>query len=216
MRLSRTDVLSEIRMIYAASREILEETGVKIYNKDALEIFRKNGAVINTEKMIARILQKMIGRALGTLPVSFRLLNRDKDSSFDLGGESSYCASRHNAIYIFDEAQMERRPVTKEEVGKFVLIADDLPKIHLTDIQAMPQDVLPKASIHHALDAFFNNTSKNIFFSPENIDETRSLLQMIRVVSEEELPGSDINNYDCDKKYKKHFKYNKRTSSYKP
>jgi len=70
-------------------------------------------------------------------------------------------------------------------VGNFALISDALPNIHIVGIQAMPQDVTPRASILHGLDAVLNNTTKHIYFSPENIDETISMINMLKAVEED-------------------------------
>ena len=86
---------------------------------------------------------------------------------------------------MFDPDTLERRPITKEEVGNFALISDALPNIHIVGIEAMPQDVAPKASILHGLDTVLKNTTKHIYFSPENVDETIPMINMLKAVEED-------------------------------
>ncbi len=193
MKLSTAIVLTEkeIQMVDEASKEILQDTGVKIISPGVLEFCKKAGCTVDDEKMIVKIPVSLIESCLKSSPSKFKLFNRDKDSHLDFGQNLGYCASGHNAIYILDETNMERRPVTKEEVGNFAKISDALENMHVVGVQAMPQDVMPQSSILHALDAVLNNTSKHIFFSPENVEENISLIKMIKAVSEDDYPGNE-------------------------
>lgn len=193
MKLSGVEVLSqkEISKIDQASREILEETGVKVYSRQVLDIFKKGGADVDYDKMTAKIPEKMLEKFISPAPSTYKLYNRDKDSALDFGQNTGYCASGHNAIYMYDSKNMERRSIKKEEVGNFAKISDALPKIHIVGVQAMPQDVASHSSILHALDAVFNNTSKHVFFSPENVVETKALLDIVRVVSGDAYIGKE-------------------------
>ena len=60
MKLSCAEVLSqkEISKIDQTSREILEETGVKVYSRQVLDIFKKGGADVDYDKMTAKIPEK--------------------------------------------------------------------------------------------------------------------------------------------------------------
>ena len=172
----------EIKEIDESSKEILEETGVMVLSEEVLKIYEKGGAKVDYDNKIVRIPEKLINKSVESAPSEFKLYSRDKDSFLNFGKNLGYSASGHNAIYILDTKTMERRPINKEEVGNFARISDALTNIHIVGIEAMPQDVFYKSSIIHALDAVLNNTSKHIFFSPENIGETRALIEMLKVV----------------------------------
>jgi len=188
MKLSNTKVLSEkeINDIDNASKEILEETGIKVLSKEVLKIYEKAGAKVNYNEMIVKIPEEIINRCIRSVPKEFKVYERCKDSYLNIGNNLGYCASGHNAIYMFDSKTQERRPVTKTEVGNFAKISDALPKIHIVGVQAMPQDVFYKSSILHSLDAVLNNTSKPIYFSPENILETIATIEMLEIISQGE------------------------------
>lgn len=185
MELSKVEVLSnkEIKEIDSISKEILEETGVKVLSEEALKIYESGGAKVDYDNMIAKIPEKLVQRCIDSAPREYKLYNRDKDSSLDFGKNLGYSASGHNAIYTLNTDTMERRPSTKEEVGNFARISDSLPNIHIVGVQAMPQDVFSKSSILHAVDAIANNSSKHVFFSPENAGEAKALINMLGVIN---------------------------------
>jgi trimethylamine--corrinoid protein Co-methyltransferase len=195
MRLSRSEVLSsnEIEKIDSASKEILEETGVKVLSKGVLDIYKKGGAKVDYENKIVKIPEKIVDECIESAPSEYKLYGRDGDNFLNFGKNLGYSASGHNAIYILDTKTMERRPSTKEEVGNFAKISDALSNIHIVGVQAMPQDVFSKSSILHAVDVVLNNTSKHIFFSPENVNEAKVLIKMLKVISgEEDLAKSPV------------------------
>jgi len=185
MKLSRVEGLSEKEIIEidSVSMEILEETGVKVLSEEVLKIYESGGAKVNYDSMIVKIPEKLIRRCLNSAPSEYKLYNRDADSFLDFGNNLGYCVSGHNAIYTLDTETMERRPSTKEEIGNFAKISDALPNIHIVGVQAMPQDVFSKSSILHAVEAVANNTSKHIFFSPENVGEAKALIEMLKVIN---------------------------------
>lgn len=184
MKLTQTQVLSieEIKKIDETSKEVLEETGVKVFSTDALKIYEKAGCKVDYEKEIVKIPAKLTEKCIKSSPSEFKLYSRDRENYLDFGKNLGYCASGHNAIYILDLETMERRLSTKEEIGNFAKISDALENIQVVGVEAMPQDVFPKASILHAIDAVVNNTNKHIFYSPENINEAKASIEMLKAV----------------------------------
>ena len=184
MKLNKAEVLSpkEIQMIDDASREVLKDTGILVLSDNVLKLLAQKGANVDMDKKIVRLSSKIIDECLGFAPKEIKLYSREKDYFLELGkGEKTYAASGHNAIFYYDEKNDVRRPVTKKEVGNFALLSDYLDNIEIAGVEAMPQDVFPKASILHAVDAVLNNTLKPVFFSPENAKETYALLEMMKI-----------------------------------
>lgn len=184
MKLNKAETLSreELKMIDDSSREVLSQTGILIYSDDVLKLLAGRGAEVDFNNKIVKLNNKIIDKCLGSAPGAIKIFNREKEYSLDIGsGDKTYTASGHNAIYYYDEKSGKRQPVTKQEVGNFALISDYLGSIDIVGIEAMPQDVFPQASILHALDAVLNNTTKPVYFSPENIKETKVLMDMVRI-----------------------------------
>jgi len=187
MKLSEFQVLSqeEILEIHQASVDLLSEAGMIIYSERVLHLLNEVGAKVNFDKNQVRIPPQLIEKSLKTIPSTIPLYTRDKKSKVILGGSQPLLGSGHNAIYIFDPLKRDRRPATKKDVGNFARLADALDGIDVVGIQAMPQDVVPKASLLHAVEAVFNNTEKHLYFSPASVEETKAIFNMARVVANE-------------------------------
>lgn len=185
MKMSKTKVLSnkEIIEIDKASREILKETGVKVSSDKALGIFKKEGCRVDYNNQLVKIPEKVLDNCLDSTPSEIKLYRRDKDDFLAIGDNLGYSAPGHNAIYNLDAKTLKRRLATKKDVSNFSKVCDALPNIHIVANGFMPQDVFPKSSILHSLEAMANNTTKHIYISPENVDETKALIDMFRVIS---------------------------------
>ncbi len=173
-------------MIDAASRKALTDMGILVLSDKVLKQLSQKGADVDLDSKIVRVSNKIIDRCLASAPKTIRIYHRDFKKSIELGKQKrTYVASGHNAVYFYNGETGEKRPITKEEVGNFALLSDYLDEIDVVGIQAMPQNVNPHSSILHALDAVLNNTAKPVYFSPENGQEVRGLLDIVQAVSGE-------------------------------
>ncbi|MHB1345895.1 MAG: trimethylamine methyltransferase family protein [Candidatus Humimicrobiaceae bacterium] len=186
MRLKKAEILSsdEIKKIDIASREALTDIGILVHSDNVLKILADKGASVDFKSKIVKLGSRIIDECLASAPREIRIFDRDRQYFLNLGKkEKTFTASGHNAIYYYDDKKNERRPVTKKEVGNFALISDYLDNIDIVGVEAMPQDVFPKASIIHAVDAVINNTAKPVYFSPENVKETEALIKIMKIIS---------------------------------
>ncbi len=188
MRLKMLEVLSEneLKCIHEASLRVLSETGMKIRSRRALELLGDSGASVDLERQLVKIPEEMVEDALQSVPSNITLYDRDQESTIILGDGKSYAASGHNAIFILDWETGKRRSAIKKDVADFALLSDALENINVVGIQAMPQDVKPEASLLHAADAAFSNSTKHLYFSPESAGVTKGIFDIARVICGED------------------------------
>ncbi len=184
MQVSRLKVLNEgdLEKLDSATMRILSEVGVRYNSEKVLDILSKAGAEVDEASKIARLPEKMVRGALALVPSQIKLYNRDLEEHIILGDGKTKVASGHNAIYVLDEAGGERREATCDDIGRFVALADALDEIDVVGIQAMPQDVKPESTILHAYFESARNSRKHVFFSPDEAEVVRSVIEMARVV----------------------------------
>jgi len=184
MRMQNFKVLSDddIKQIDAASIKMLEQTGVKIHCDTVEKLLINAGAIFNEGKGTIHISEKMVRKALATVPREIKLYDRNLKNPITLGKGAMAAASGHNATFIKDYKTGEHRGVTKAEVGNFARLSDALKDIDIVGIQAYPQDVRAEATLLHAYEASVNNTTKHIFFSPESLDVVKAIIKMAKVV----------------------------------
>ena len=189
MRLQDFKVLSnqEIVQIHEASINILENTGVMIHSKKALDLLNSKGAAVDYDKKLVKISGKMVESCLKTIPKTIDLYDRNGNKYLTLGDGVPKCASGHNAIFIIDDETNERRNSTVKDVENFALISDKLEDIDVVGVPVMPQDVTPQATLLYAVKALYENTTKPLFFSTESSAINSSIIDMMKVVSGKNL-----------------------------
>jgi trimethylamine--corrinoid protein Co-methyltransferase len=174
---------NEIIRIHEASINILENTGILIYSKKALDLLNSRGAIVDYDKKMAKIPGKMVEKCLKTIPKTIDLFDRNGNKFLTLGDGIPKCASGHNAIFIIDDHTNERRNSTVRDVEKFALISDKLEDIDIVGVPVMPQDVTAQASLLYAVKALYENTTKPLFFSTESSKINASILGMMKIIA---------------------------------
>ncbi len=127
----KLNILSEemVEQIIAEAYELLMDPGVRVHNKDALNLLAEAGARVDFETQIAYIPQELASKALETAPSNFYLYNLDGEQVVHYGGDSVQFDPGSAAINILDsETQEQRVPVTDDFV-KFVKLVETLPQL---------------------------------------------------------------------------------------
>jgi trimethylamine--corrinoid protein Co-methyltransferase len=185
MRVSQTKVLSdaEIGIIHDRSIELLEDPGVRVLSPEIVDLLEGAGAKVDRGTRIVRLPRAFTESRLEGLADRIRIWNRSQTSFLTLGDGRVHCASGHNAIYTQEFGSDAIRSATKRDVGEFAALTDSLANLEVAGIVLMPRDVPEVASLVHAIDAMFNNTTKHVFFSPGTAEEAAACLDIARAVT---------------------------------
>jgi trimethylamine--corrinoid protein Co-methyltransferase len=181
---------NELESIHHSSLSILEETGIRLEDEKALRLFSEKGLPVDFEARRVRFPKIVIEDCLKRPLRNPKIFERTGALAGELAPGNCYVASGHNAIFILDYGSDKRRTVTKEDVGKFALIADYLQDIDVVGIEAVPQDVQVGSSFLHAVDAAFNNTQKHVYCAPDDGKITSLVIEMAKVVANADFAGS--------------------------
>jgi trimethylamine--corrinoid protein Co-methyltransferase len=169
--------------IHESSLKILEHTGVNILNDEILIMMESAGAVVEKDEKIAKIPSKLIEEALHKAPATITLYGREDRDPFTIGEGTTRSASGFDATFIQDHGSVERRPITKDEVGIFARLADRLPDIDIVGVQGIPQDVPQDKTEAFAAQMLLQNTSKHILVAPDTGKSARAMLKMVSQVT---------------------------------
>ncbi len=96
--------------IHRDSLKILTEVGVKFNSRKALEVLKRNGAKIDTERMLAYVPEEMVDEALRRAPKSFVLGGRNPAYDCELPSDFSIYNLDAGGMHFIDHVTGERRP----------------------------------------------------------------------------------------------------------
>ncbi len=182
MNLEFGKVLSEeeVKQVHTSSLEVLEHTGTLVRNEELLKRLGSAGARIDHRSQTARFPGRMVEELIEKAPDTIMLYPRDGTSPLEIGRGATHAVNGFDAVFILDYESGERRPITKQEVGNFAWIADQLENVTIVGIQGLPQNVPQAKAEAHAVSALLQNTAKHILIAPDTGRVADTVYRMIK------------------------------------
>lgn len=131
--------------IHNYSLELLNETGIRFPNKEALEIFNHHGLKTDGDKVFFH--QQNIEKALKSVPERFELHARNEDNSFVIGDDSYRMAPGYGPPFIIENSG-EMRNAVLDDTKKFCKLVQTSKALDFnSSIVVQPKDV-PAGTAH--------------------------------------------------------------------
>lgn len=169
--------MDEIHEIDRAVHKILLNPGIKIDHEEGLDILRRGGAEVDTEKRLAHIPSSLVEHALNKAPKFMTVCGREPQHDLKSYTGVHY-SSGHGATFVIDMETGVRRPATKKDLETMVRIHDALENTHFIYPEIYPQDVSPKALDRHISQALLSNTVKPVIATAFSAQGARDLIKM--------------------------------------
>ena len=120
---------NQVEQIHEGTLDVLAKAGVKIYNDEALKVFKTNGCTVDFDTKLVRFPPALVEDCLRRCPSSFRVKSRNPDHDLVLGLD-------HTVFFNFpgrdivDLSTGESRAPTRQEHIDLVKVLDALPTVH--------------------------------------------------------------------------------------
>lgn len=172
----------QLERLHNASLEILERTGVRLYDKEALNLMRRAGVNAVDGNMV-HIPPGLVEWALSIVPKRVVLCNRSGRRTMPLERSNVFFGPGSDCLYIRDHRSGERRLAVLLDVVEGVRVCDALPNIDFVMSMCFPSDVDQKAANQHQMREMLANTAKPILFVTNDLDGTRDVIEMAEIVA---------------------------------
>jgi trimethylamine--corrinoid protein Co-methyltransferase len=153
----------KLKRIHAASLEILEKTGLRLFDNEALELLQSKGVAVEDGNRV-RIPPKLVEWALSTAPKSVTLYNRRGEAAMQLQGKNMYYGPGSDCPNVIDLRSGEHRPGTLQDVVEATTVCDALPNIDFLMSFCIANDLDQQTYDRHQMRAMLMNTIKPILF----------------------------------------------------
>lgn len=171
----------EVEAIYYSALRVLYETGVRVYEKEGVDLAHAGGAIIADTKddsWLLKIPPWMVDRALSTLPRKVVLVGPDRKYRMELYKNQIYFGTGSDCPFVIDPYTGERRRATYKDVKDFGRVAEALPNIDFHMSSAIVQDRAVGTYDRWQYLAMLEGTNKPINITAVDRDGLKDQLEM--------------------------------------
>ncbi|MGB5912446.1 MAG: trimethylamine methyltransferase family protein [Promethearchaeia archaeon] len=185
------------RKVFNEAKDILENQGIFLENKEAIKIFKQHG--IDERNSRYFIPSDLVDKCLESVPNEIKLYDRDGKEFLSLTKDKVHYDPGSAAIFILDEKTGEIREALSKDFLRFSKIVEQLQFIDAQSTAIVYQDVPKEAQDWHRLYLALSNCYKPVItgtFRKESFKIMRELLLACRL-SEEDLARKPLAVFDA-------------------
>lgn len=179
----------DIKLIHEKALYILENTGIKFESKEALDILKEKGAVVDHDKRIAKISSQMVDDAVKLAPSGFQLFNRDGELAADMSGNNIHFDPGSSLIKFMESDGKTVRSTRSEDLVRISRVNDALQNVHLQSTSVVCYDVPELIGDSYRLYLCLVNSPKAVITGAFTVPGVRHMRDMLAAVvgGEDEL-----------------------------
>ena len=153
-------------LVHSQSLECLEKIGVLVRSPGVLKMLHEAGASVDFRKMIARMPEEMVSKAIKNAPKSITLGARNVEQDLRLPtSKYPFVSTGGVTLFMTDLESGERRKASRGDLADFARLTDALEPIDAFWPIVTTSDVPPHSQFVHELWTSFQNTTKHILGS---------------------------------------------------
>jgi trimethylamine--corrinoid protein Co-methyltransferase len=149
--------------IHWASLEVMERTGVRLYEQEAVDLLQQAGAFVSEGNRV-RIPSGLVEKAFTTVPKRVVLCDRHGNRVMPVEGYRSFYGPGSDCLNIIDHRTGERRKPVLQDMVEGMILADALPNIDFVMSMVLPVDVSQAMADRYQMEVMLNHTTKPIVF----------------------------------------------------
>ena len=169
----------QMEEIHSCTLQLLQETGILVQHKGALEMLEKAGCRV--EKKHVYMPPTLVEWAIKAAPSRILLYDRDGNFALDVSGRNTYYGVGSAEPRIIDSFTGETRLCNEEDNKNCVKVADAMPYIDYMMSQAQVYGH-PKTSYEHEYAAMIRYSSKPQVVITADLESTKNVVEMASVV----------------------------------
>jgi trimethylamine--corrinoid protein Co-methyltransferase len=171
----------EIEAIYFSALTVLYETGVRVYDKEGVQVAYEGGAIVEDtqeDSSLVKIPPWLVDKALATLPRKVVVTGPDRKYNMELYKDSLYFGAGSDTPFTIDPYTGKRRRAIYKDVKNFAKLAEAMPNIDFHMSLGIVQDVQVGTYDRWQYLAMLEGTNKPINITAVDIDGLRDQLEM--------------------------------------
>ena len=167
------------KKIYSAALTVLEETGMRLFHEEALQLLKGAGCTVKGDTV--RVPAKLVETAVSSVPSNVTIFNRDGEPAMDLGGRRAYFGTGSDLMYHVD-AEFNRHHTRLEDIKRSAFVADALANIDFIMSFAHPHELDPDRAYLESFLAMTLNSVKPIVNTAKGRHDLAAMWEISKVL----------------------------------
>ena len=172
----------QIETLHNASLEIMERTGMRFFDPEALDLFKKAGVQISDGNLV-KISSDQVEWALRCVPDNVNIYDQNQQLSMALGGRRSYFGVGSDCMSIYDFENGDHRKAVRQDVVHGVRLADALSNMDFVMSMFLPADIPQSDYERHQMAIMLQESTKPVIFVGAEAHSTVMALEMATAVA---------------------------------
>jgi trimethylamine---corrinoid protein Co-methyltransferase len=183
----------QVERLHHASLEILDRTGIRLYEPEALELLEKKGVHPEDGNRV-RIPPGLVEWALSVAPKRAVLCDRSGRRVMPLERNNVFFGTGSDCPNVIDVRTGERRPGLLQDIVEATIVCDALENIDFLMSFCNASDLPQDTADRHQMRAMLMNSTKPILFVTTEFEGSVDVIHMAEAVAggEEELRRNPI------------------------
>ena len=176
---------SDVEQIHRTAMRVLSEVGVQVNLDEALELFKRAGAKVDSSTRIVKFEEEMVLDLISRAPSNIALCGREPDGSLDLeiGGTRVYMGTGGTALNVQDPGADDNRPSQLTDIPNMARLVNELENIHYYMLNIFPHDVDREDIDVNRFGAALNRTKKHIMGGVYTVEGVRNVIKMAEMIA---------------------------------
>ncbi len=178
-------ILSEqdLEKIHATSLSVMKNYGVRVYGKEAKEIYQNAGCIVDEDSGLIRFPEDLVNDAISKTPAHYTMCGRNPKNDFELGSDKVFYTNFGTGIEIVDLETGERKTSDSNDLGNVARFVDSIPEINAFTTAVASQEAPAHLKDLYEARAVFCNTTKHAILDAENGKNANLVIDMAAAIA---------------------------------
>jgi trimethylamine--corrinoid protein Co-methyltransferase len=173
----------DLKRIHLSTMNVLERTGVKVDEENALKLLKDAGATVDLKEKTAKIPHSLMEEMIKKARKRVTLCGRNPKHDVTLEQGKVHVMTSSTGIKVLDMETGLARASTRKDIEDSARLADALDNVHLYSVMVSALDCPPEIMHLEEVDAMLNNTEKHIDTGGLGTTATKDIIRMAAAVT---------------------------------
>ncbi len=161
--------------------QLMLNPGIKVQSAEARQLLAEAGAQVSADSEVVKIPQKVVEKALETVPHVFTVYDRLGNPSVTYGGDVVQFDPGSSGVHIFDPDTFEHKPSYANDLARVVKIADMLPQYDAQSTAIVCNEIPKEVGDLYRLYVVLLHSNKPIVTGSFSIKTLDTMIEMLAI-----------------------------------